>query len=84
MEIVKGTNDLVDGMEQYTSSDTAPTRITLNQVTEVINIDIARCNSREGREAGDWGRQPPRARELAFVAQQREEKDMPREAPNPP
>jgi hypothetical protein len=37
---VKGMNDFVDGMEQDMLSNTAPTRITLNQVAEVINVDI--------------------------------------------
>jgi hypothetical protein len=50
-------------MEQDTSSDTAPTRITLNQVCR-SHQHRHRCNSREGREAGNWGWQP-RARELA-------------------
>jgi hypothetical protein len=54
---VKGTNDLVDGMEQDTSSDTAPTRITLNQVAEVINVDIGVTQGKGVRLAtGDGSR----------------------------
>ena len=37
---VKGANDLVDGMEQDATSDTAPARIALNQVAEIINVYI--------------------------------------------
>jgi hypothetical protein len=82
MEGVKGTNDLVDGMEQDTSSNTAPTRVALNQVAEVINVDIISVTQGKGvRLLGDWGWQP-RARELAFVAQ-REEKGTRRGAPRP-
>jgi hypothetical protein len=76
---VKGMKDFVNGMEQDTSSDTAPMCITLNQVSHQLRHQ---CNSREEHEAGDWGRQP-RARELAFVTQ-REEKDTPRGTPRPP
>jgi hypothetical protein len=54
-------------------SDAAPTCITLNQVYRSHQCRH-RYNSREGHEAGDWGRQL-RARELAFVAQW-EEKEM--------
>jgi hypothetical protein len=56
---VKGTNDLVDGMEQDTSSDAAPTCITLNQVAEVINVDIGVAQGKGVRLAtGDGSRGP--------------------------
>jgi hypothetical protein len=68
-------------MEQDTMSDTAPTRIALNQAGCRSHQRRHRCNSREGREVDNWGRQP-RARGLAFVAQWVEE-GMRRGAPRP-
>ena len=37
---VKRANDVVDGMEQYTTSNATTVRIALNQVAEIINVDI--------------------------------------------
>jgi hypothetical protein len=76
---VKGTNDLVDGMEQDTLSDTAPTRITLNQVAEVINVvDIGVTQGKGVRLATGDGQ--PRARELACGAQREENWGCPHRA----
>jgi hypothetical protein len=37
---VKRANDVVDGMEQDTTSNTTTVRIALNQVAEIVNVDI--------------------------------------------
>jgi hypothetical protein len=57
MRGVKGMNDFIDGMEQDTSSDTVPMRITLNQVAEVIKVDIGVTQGKGVRLAtGDGSR----------------------------